>query len=698
MMLEQMLRTTLSTATIVVAFLANAGPLFGQNQIELGPPPIASKGVSGLPGRVHKLATGGFSVDTSSREQVRTFFNSVFVSSENVPINSTADVTNCFAGTNSSAFQGATAASINWYRAMAGVPAAVTLDATESGYDQEAALMMSASNALSHFPTSEWSCYTTGGANAASNSNLTLGSSGVQAITAYIWDFGPDNFVAGHRRWLLYPQTQVMASGDVPAEGTNQAANATWIFDANLDGPRPATRDGFVAWPPPGFVPQAVVFPQWSLALSNADFSAATVQMSSNGVSVPVLVQPYTTGLGENTLVWVPMGLDYTQPTRFPFNGTDTVYSVTVTNIKTAGGTIGYTYSVTVFDPSVPGADYSPTAISGPLHPNVTTVNSYSVSALNNPAVTGYQWRSGVCVSGNLTDGAENGPGNFTAQTTPGYSVVTNGVSASGTNSFHLAQPQPETNASPTGQILQFNGFLFPATNSVMSFKSLLGYATSSQIGKVQISTTDGLYWQELYSLAGAGTSAQTETNFSKHTLSLSNYAGQPLLLRFNFVFTNNGDGYFSQTWTNPPVGWFLDDIVFTNIGRIVSLATNSMTSTNFVFVPAQTSNYVLQAGAVIFNSFPAGWGTAKQVTAISNFIPPVIAMQSPVFSNGQVMLNFTETAGSIATFHLLQAPAPAGIWTTNAGAVLKTNVLGASYRFTAVHSVSNAFYRVQTP
>ena len=126
-----------------------------------------------------------------------------------------------------------------------------------------------------------------------------------------------------------------MAAGDVPAESSFLAANATWVFDANYGGPRPATTKPYVAWPPEGFVPYPLVFPQWSFALSNADFSAATVSMTSNGVPVSVSIQPYVTGYGENTLVWVPMGLDATsQATTFPFSGTRTVYSVTVTNIK----------------------------------------------------------------------------------------------------------------------------------------------------------------------------------------------------------------------------------------------------------------------------------------------------------------------------------------------------------------------------
>jgi hypothetical protein len=93
--------------------------------------------------------------------------------------------------------------------------------------------MMSAANTLNHYPQPGSPCFTANGANAASNSNLAIGNAGADAITAYIWDFGANNNIVGHRRWLLYPQTQVMATGDVPDQGSFSAANATWVFDAN---------------------------------------------------------------------------------------------------------------------------------------------------------------------------------------------------------------------------------------------------------------------------------------------------------------------------------------------------------------------------------------------------------------------------------------------------------------------------------
>ena len=147
-------------------------------EFTLGDAPRAPADVSGLPGGgPHpNSVTGGFTVDTSSREQVRSFYNAVYTSSTGTPINSTADQSSCFAGTNSTAFAEVTLRRINWFRAMAGIPAAVTFDSGESAKDQQAAVIMSANDQLQHTgvrPT--WSCFTSDGTNAAANSNLALG-------------------------------------------------------------------------------------------------------------------------------------------------------------------------------------------------------------------------------------------------------------------------------------------------------------------------------------------------------------------------------------------------------------------------------------------------------------------------------------------------------------------------------------------
>lgn len=653
----------------------------------LGPAPAAPHDVFGLAGGgPRKLdLTPGFNVDGHSREQARQFYNAVYLASEGAPINSSANSANCTPGTNSAAFQNAELWRINWFRAMSGIPAAVTFSTSESAADQSAALMMSVNNQTLHtgIPTT-WSCFDVAGTNAADNSNLALGFNGPDAITGYIWDYGAANAQVGHRRYLLYPQTQVMASGDVPAQGTYATANATWIADANYDGPRPATTDPFVAWPPPGYVPYPVVFPQWSFALSNADLSVAGVTMQSNGVPLSIVVQPYETGAGEDTLIWYPSALDPTRAsTVFPFNGADTVYAITITNARTIAGPQNFSYSVTVFNPASPGADYAPTTITGTNHPSVNENNPYTCNPSANPNLTGYQWLAAQSTNGDLADNALNGLTNFTISPTPVYSVITNSPGGSG-KCFHL------THTNPAPQLLQFTEILFPATNTSLSFQSFLGYATTNEVARVQISTNNGA-WFDLYTQPGTASGNPGQTAFISHTLSLSNCAGQFTLVRFNYDFL--GGNYYDQTVTN--AGWSLGQIVITNAIKLGNPVTNATASTDFNFVPAKTGNWLLAAGGVIFGQFGLQWSPVSQLVVVTNTAPTLISLGSPAIIAGQAQIPFTVTQGVASTFNLLQASQITGPWTTNASAVLSTLLPGSSYQFSAPLAGATVFYRV---
>ena len=235
---------------------------------------------------------------------------------------------------------------INYFRSMAGVPSLRSLSDAYNLKAQAAALMMSANRALSHSPPSTWICYTPEGAQGAGSSDLFLGVYGPAAVSGYMMDPGSGNTAAGHRRWILFPPTQQMGTGDIPPTGGYPASNALWVFDTF--SPRPATREAFVAWPPSGYVPYQVVFARWSFSYPNADFTAATVTMKSGGADVGLSQWPVVNGYGENTLVWTPAGAI---GDSWPKPAQDTAYSVTVQNVLIGGQNRSFTVDVIVFDP-----------------------------------------------------------------------------------------------------------------------------------------------------------------------------------------------------------------------------------------------------------------------------------------------------------------------------------------------------------
>lgn len=314
----------------------------------LGEPPIAPGYMEMIrPPAPLEVPDVSLSVNPADRDASRNFYLTCYANATQPSHNWTGNVSTCTAGDTAAAFKDAVALRINYFRAMAGVPANITLYAAYNAVAQQAALMMSANNALNHSPPSTWSCYTAAGYDGASHSNLSLGSDGWEAVSRYMEDSGAGNSFVGHRRWVLYPQSQAMGTGDIPAASGYGSANALRVMD-NYGAGRPATREEYVAWPPPGFVPYQVVYPRWSFAYDGADFSSAKVTVTQNGSLVPVTLQACVSGYGENTLVWSFDGIS-----GWPKPGSDTSYDVSVNNVLTGGTPRNFSYRVTVFDPDV---------------------------------------------------------------------------------------------------------------------------------------------------------------------------------------------------------------------------------------------------------------------------------------------------------------------------------------------------------
>lgn len=285
-------------------------------------------------------------VNTQSRTESGDFFLSEYLASEGVPSEWTGNHAGCDAGTTSVAFKEAVLRRINYFRGMAGIPAVTAFKDEYNMKAQEAALMMSVNDMLSHNPDPSWLCYTAAGDEGAGSSNLYLGVYGPDAITGYMVDPGGGNYFVGHRRWVLYPQSQYLGTGDIPPAGTYRPSNALWVFDQeNMWGDRPGTREDYVAWPPPGYVPYQVVFFRWSFAYAQADFSNAVVTMTRNGQPLSLQQNAVVGGFGENTLVWEPDDT-FGQPP-----GSDIVYEVTIENVLIGGQPQNFAYQVIVFEP-----------------------------------------------------------------------------------------------------------------------------------------------------------------------------------------------------------------------------------------------------------------------------------------------------------------------------------------------------------
>ncbi len=289
------------------------------------------------------------SVDVQSKASVTDYFNTFYLN-QSVSTDWNGNLATCNYGSTSAAFRESVMRRINYYRVMAGIPPLNNLYDVYNQKAQAAAALMSINDALNHTPPSSWTCYSQLAYDGASSSNLALGAYGLGAISLYMQDPGDGNGAVGHRRWILYPQTQEMGSGDIPSHDGYWSSNALVVFDSHLWEPRPETRDGFVAWPPAGYVPYQVVYPRWSFSYPGADFSTASVSMIKNGQSVSsIKLETVVNGYGENTLVWIPFGLSPWQ--SWPVPSADEVYQVTISQVKINGVNQTFQYQVTIFSP-----------------------------------------------------------------------------------------------------------------------------------------------------------------------------------------------------------------------------------------------------------------------------------------------------------------------------------------------------------
>ena len=213
----------------------------------------------------------------------------------------TGSTAGCDPGTTSQGFKEDVLARVRWFRAMAGVDTNISLNLESSRLAQEAALVMKANDDLSHEPPSSWDCFTDEAYEGAKHSNLYLGLFGVRSIDGYIEDPGADNLPVGHRRWILDPTLAEIGTGD-----TNNS-NALFVINENTrDNHTTREPDGFVMWPPRGYVPRATIFPRWSISHPQADFSQARVRIEFQG-RTKIINNPYSDSDGygrQNALVF----------------------------------------------------------------------------------------------------------------------------------------------------------------------------------------------------------------------------------------------------------------------------------------------------------------------------------------------------------------------------------------------------------
>lgn len=237
--------------------------------------------------------------------------------------------------------------SFNNLRKRHGLPP-VAYNAAGDAETGEAALMMTANRALSHFPPRSWACWTEAGARASARSNL-LGSTASPTLALdndddvlAAWLIEGDGDEIGHRRWLLDPYLEQVSFGRVIAlmpGGVRVDSAVLKVFGFPDSAPRHRSvaqrLPAFVAWPQ-GDYPARFFSPRARLSfsvtedpeiLTKIDYSQAKVTIRFGENILPVRDQLWDTeGYGlANSLTWRVDGID-----------PDRTYTVSISGVRGA--------------------------------------------------------------------------------------------------------------------------------------------------------------------------------------------------------------------------------------------------------------------------------------------------------------------------------------------------------------------------
>ncbi len=201
----------------------------------------------------------------------------------------------------------------------------------------------------------------------------------------------------------------------------------------------------------------------------------------------------------------------------------------------------------------------------------------------------------------------------ITKSTTGSYAVVQTQVKQEGSAAFHLE------NSNGASQWIQLNPLFFGGSSPAISFQSRIRYATSTERFKLQVREEGSAVWQTVYNQAGSNGAG--ETSFSLRSSPLAGMAGKQFRVRFLLDYPIGG-GYYTSSGSN--VGWFIDAVNFTNISKLETLASATVTGPAWTFTPA-TGTYMVSVTPVVSGRDYPG--------SLRNLVATVVAQAPASFS-----------------------------------------------------------------
>ncbi|RME34294.1 MAG: hypothetical protein D6786_05315, partial [Gammaproteobacteria bacterium] len=226
-----------------------------------------------------------------------------------------------------------------------------------------------------------------------------------------------------------------------------------------------------------------------------------------------------------------------------------------------------------------------------------------TISATMVDGYTAYQWEIAERTTTITPEGGEGGLAPWRIDVYTGWNILDTSVVASGTHSIHLVMPEFKP------QIITLLRHFRPTAASRLQFFSRLGWASTVQTARVQVSEDDGASWIDLWSQNGTGSAG--EAAFTLRQVDLSAYAGRRIMLRFAYDPYTSGS-YFPQT--DVGVGWYIDDITLTNAEELINARTVQTPGDRYTWTPTATGSFTLRARARVAGGGFTRWGTGRDL------------------------------------------------------------------------------------
>ncbi len=607
------------------------------------------------------MATRGFTVDPSSRNDVISFWHAVYMASEGYQdrVKWTGD----YAGTNGTTapvFVGDVERRLNYFRAMCGVhsnamvntDAPVVIDPADryrpefvckkSTAAQAGALMMVRTyleqrsfGAINHDPPPTVAGWSGMAWNGNAHGNLAFGVYGPSAINQYLLEESPRdvqstewNVLVGHRRWCLYPKSTDFATGDqpgryVPGGELVPPTNVFYVSQATGEfRTQPSTN--FVTYPPGGYFPAPLNSPFWSVSYPGADFSKAVVSVKdASGKVLPISDLRYNSNFGDPALIW-----------RMPDEASvksvydDLSFTVQVSGIGGLSVPVSHTYKVTLIHPDRLTSSHKITGSTDAVAGQSTKFTFTPPSGTESILIGVSKYQPAV-----WSETAENGDtGAFIKRAVGSYALSCKmaqyegfGV-IEGLSSFRLTFPvNYDLNLKGVPeQIIELDREIIPGKDAALTFKYKRGLMSTQTSLDVEATQDGGVSWKRVSSITGLSDTNYVPTVFTKKIA----LAKSAVPMRFRFRLKSIGGLVFShQGLEKLPTGIFFDAITTTGCEWLNPKKQNSFSKSTKTFtLNNNTAGFKMSAGDNVSirmrvklggRWFP--YGDVKKVSVVKN-------------------------------------------------------------------------------